>query len=41
MGLTHVNVTLKNSGEVEMYRRRLIGEDEVRSLDIHCLVNQP
>jgi len=39
MGLTHVNITLKNSGDVSLSRRKMIGEDEIRTLDINCLVD--
>ena len=39
MGLTHVNVTLLNTVDVGMHRKNLIGEDEVRSIEINCLVD--
>jgi clan AA aspartic protease len=39
MGLTHVNVTLRNSGDVELHRRHLMGEEEIRNLEIRCLVD--
>ncbi len=39
MGLTHVNVTLKNSGDVSLNRRNMIGEEEIRTLEINCLVD--
>jgi len=39
MGLTHVNVTLNNAGDVELHRRNIIGEDEIRSLKINCMVD--
>lgn len=39
MGQTHVNITLKNSGDVSLSRRNIIGEDEIRTLDINCLVD--
>ncbi|MFN0037489.1 MAG: aspartyl protease family protein [Saprospiraceae bacterium] len=39
MGLTHVNVTLNNSADVELHRRSMIGEDEIRSININCLVD--
>lgn len=39
MGLTHVNITLKNTGDVSLSRRKLIGEDEIRTIAINCLVD--
>lgn len=39
MGLTHVNITLKNSGDVLLNRHNMIGEDEIRTLEINCLVD--
>ena len=39
MGLTHVNITLKNSGDVSLNRRNMIGEEEIRTLEINCLVD--
>lgn len=39
MGLTHVNITLKNSGDVSLCRRNMMDEDDIRTLDINCLVD--
>lgn len=39
MGLTHANVMLQNTGDVALCRRNMIGEDEIRSLEINCLVD--
>jgi clan AA aspartic protease len=39
MGLTHVNISLLNSVDVGMHRKNLIGEDEIRSISINCLVD--
>lgn len=39
MGLTHVNITLKNSGDVSLSRRNMMDEEEIRTLDINCLVD--
>jgi clan AA aspartic protease len=39
MGLTYVNVTLRNSIDVGMHRRQQISEEEIRSLNINCLVD--
>ncbi len=39
MGFTHANVKLNNAGDVELHRRNIIGEDEIRSLEINCMVD--
>ncbi len=39
MGLTYVNVTLKNSTEVGMHRKNLLSEEEVKTITINCLVD--
>ena len=39
MGLTYANIQLQNGGDAEDFRRGRIGEDEVRQLEVHALVD--
>ena len=39
MGLTYANITLQNGGDAEDFRRNMIGEDEIRQVEIHALVD--
>jgi clan AA aspartic protease len=39
MGLTYANITLQNGADVEDLRRNRIGEDEVRQIEVHALVD--
>jgi clan AA aspartic protease len=39
MGLTYANVELLNAGDIENTRRHIIGEDEIRSISVTCLVD--
>ncbi|MBC7774057.1 MAG: hypothetical protein H7246_01360 [Phycisphaerae bacterium] len=34
-----VNVKINNTIDVELHRRKMIGEDEIRSVEINCLVD--
>lgn len=39
MGLTYANIQLQNGGDVEDFRRHRIGEDEIREIEVHALVD--
>lgn len=39
MGLTYANITLQNGGDAEDFRRNMIGEDEIRQVEILALVD--
>ena len=39
MGLTYANIQLQNGGDAEDYRRGRIGEDEIRQIEVHALVD--
>lgn len=39
MGLVYANIELSNSVDVGMAKRRLIGEDEVRRMVVHSMVD--
>ena len=39
MGLTYANIELRNAGDIEMVRRGYIGEDEIRQMTIHTMVD--
>lgn len=39
MGLTYANIQLQNNADVEFFRRGKMGEDEIRQMDIHALVD--
>ena len=39
MGLTYANITIQNCGDVEMARRHLIGEDEIREVTVTAMVD--
>lgn len=39
MGLTYATIQLQNGDDVSDYNRKRIGEDEIRQMDIHALVD--
>jgi clan AA aspartic protease len=39
MGLTYANIQLQNGGDAEDFRRNRIGEDEIREVEVHALVD--
>lgn len=39
MGLTYVNILIQNGDDAADFRRHRIGEDEIRQMDIHALVD--
>jgi clan AA aspartic protease len=39
MGLTYANIELVNQTDAEDYRRKYIGEDEVRQITVHAMVD--
>ena len=39
MGLTYANIQIQNGDDAADFRRHRIGEDEVRQMDIHALVD--
>ena len=39
MGLTYANIQLQNSADIEDARRNRIGEDEIRQIEVHALVD--
>jgi clan AA aspartic protease len=39
MGLVHADITLINSGDIEMARRHIIGQEEIKQLTVNMLVD--
>ena len=39
MGLVHAEITLINSGDIEMARRHIIGEEEIKQITVKMLVD--
>jgi clan AA aspartic protease len=39
MGLTYANIELRNGGDIELNRRKYIGEDEIRQMTINMMVD--
>jgi clan AA aspartic protease len=39
MGLTYATIQLQNGNDVSDYNRKRIGEEEIRQMDIHALVD--
>ena len=39
MGLTYANILIQNGDDAADFRRHRIGEDEIRQMDIHALVD--
>lgn len=39
MGLTYANIDIQNGGDVTDFRRRRIGEDEIRQVNVHAMVD--
>lgn len=39
MGLTYANIELVNNADAEDFRRKRIGEDEIRQITVHAMVD--
>jgi clan AA aspartic protease len=39
MGLVYANITLINGGDLEMAQRHIIGEEEVKKMDVNMMVD--
>ena len=39
MGLVYADITLINAGDMEMAKRNIIGEDEIKKMTVHMLVD--
>ncbi len=39
MGLVYAKITLLNAGDIEMYRRAKIAENEIRQVEVKMLVD--
>lgn len=39
MGLTYANIELVNQSDADDYRRKRIGEDEIRQITVHAMVD--
>ena len=39
MGLVYADITLINAGDIEMAKRNIIGEDEIKQMTVHMLVD--
>ena len=39
MGIVHANIELRNNGDVELSRRKYIGEDDIRQITISMMVD--